>query len=82
MKRNWSIKRGRNFLAFGWGKYGPYVVGTRRIRRGFYAKTSVGLRGVLAGLKHANRYFSAQGMVNLLTGKPSFSAKRNKRRRR
>ncbi len=82
MKKNWSVKRGKNFLAFGWGKYGPYAVGTRWIRKGFYAKTSVGLKGALAGLKHTNRHFSVQGMVNLLTGKPSVSAKRNRRRRR
>ena len=82
MKRNWSRRRGKNFFAFGWGRYGPYAVGTRRIRKGVYAKASIGLKGALAGLKHTNRRFSVQGMVNLLNGRPSVSAKQNRRRRR
>ena len=82
MKRNWSRKRGKDFSAYGWGRYGPYAVRTRRIRKGIYAKTSIGLKGILAGLKYTNRHISVQGMVNLLNGKPSVSAKRNRRRSR
>ncbi|MBY8997275.1 MAG: hypothetical protein KGD60_06045 [Candidatus Thorarchaeota archaeon] len=81
MKKNWSRKRGKNFLAYGWGRYGPYAVATRRVRRGVYAKTSIGLKGILAGLKHSNKYFSVQGMVNVLSGKTSVSAKRRRKRR-
>jgi hypothetical protein len=82
MKKNWSIKRGKNFFAAGWGKYGPYAVATRRVRKGVYAKASIGLKGVLAVLKHSNKYLSVQGMINLLNWKPSVSGKRKRRKRK
>jgi len=81
MKKNWAIKRGKNFLAIGWGKYGPYAVGTRHIKGKLYAKTSIGIKGILAGLKHSGSRFSIQGMINVITGSPSVSVKRRRRRR-
>lgn len=82
MKRTKVYKRGRNFLAIGWGKYGPFATYTRRIRRRTYAKTSVGLKGILTGLKYSGKRVSAQGMVNLTSGKPSISISRKSRRRK
>jgi len=82
MRRTRTIKRGKHFFAAGWGKYGPFAVYTRRLRKRTYAKTSVGLKGVLAGLKYSGRRVSAQGMVNLISGKPSVSISRKSRRRR
>jgi hypothetical protein len=72
----------KNFLAVGWGKFGPYATYTRRTRGRLYFKASIGLRGILAGLKHSGKRFSFQGMINIISGKLSISMKRKGRRRR
>ena len=82
MKRSKAIKRGKNFLAFGWGKHGPYATYTRRISGRTYAKTSIGTKGVMAGLKYSGKRISAQAMRNLSTGTNSFSLKRKRWRRK
>ena len=80
MKRSKSIKRGKNFLAFGLGKYGPYMTYTRRIAGRTYAKASIGTKGALVGIKYSGKSISTQGMHNLSTGSNSFSLKRKSRR--
>ena len=79
MKKNWAFPRGKNFFAFGWGKRGPYAVATRRIGHRTYAKASVGTLGPRVGGKYSGRRVSAEGRINLSTGKPSFSFKRKRR---
>ena len=81
MKKSKVFKRGKNFLAVGWGKYGPYATYTRRLSGRTYVKTSVGTKGLLTGLKYSGKRMSAQAMHNLSTGGNSFSLKRKPRRK-
>lgn len=47
-RRSIAYKRGRLFAAMGWGKYGPYAVGTYRRGR-TVAKATVGTKGATMG---------------------------------
>ena len=78
MRRNFARARGKNFYAGGWGKYGPYVTVTRRVSGRTYAKASIGVLGPRVGVKHSGTGSSVQAMVNLSTGRPSFSYKRKR----
>ena len=82
MRRSRAYKKGKNFVAAGWGRYGPYAVATRRIRGCVYAKASIGTKGPHVGVKYSGRRISVQGMINLITRKPSFSMKRKPSRRK
>ncbi len=79
MRKNRTIKRGKNFAAFGWGKRGPYLTVTRRVRHRTYAKASFGSMGPQVGMKYSGRKGSVQGLINPATGKPSFTLKRKRR---
>ena len=82
MKKSKVFTRGKNFLAVGWGKCGPYATYTRRLSGRTYAKTSVGVKGILAGLKYSGKRMSVQAMHNLSTGSNSLSLKRKLKRKR
>ena len=47
-RRSFAIKQGRYFAATGWGRYGPYAVGTYRRGRGV-AKMTIGTKGTTIG---------------------------------
>ena len=79
MRKSFAIKRGKNFLAGGWGRHGPYITGTRRVGRRTFAKASIGSLGPRAGIKYSGKRASVQAMVNLSTGKPSLSFRRKRR---
>ncbi|MHA1245774.1 MAG: hypothetical protein ACTSPE_00325 [Candidatus Thorarchaeota archaeon] len=81
-RRSWYKRKGKYFVAGGWGKFGPYLTVTKRIGRRTYAKASIGALGPLVGVKHTRPRVSAQAMMNLSTGKPSFSFKARRRRKK
>ena len=67
---------------FGCGieKYGPYAVGIKRIGRNTSIKTTAGTRGVTVGVKHkVNKKLSVEGHYNLVSNKPSVSARYKKK---
>jgi len=51
MRKSIAFKRGRYFAAAGWGRCGPYAVGTVRYRRAV-AKASVGTKGSTVGVRY------------------------------
>jgi hypothetical protein len=81
MRKTFKISRGRVFFAGGWGRYGPYAVGTHRIGRKTTVKATAGTKGVTVGAKYRyNRRPSFEGQYNITTLRPSFSIKYRKRK--
>ncbi|MGA2663612.1 MAG: hypothetical protein ABSF83_01535 [Nitrososphaerales archaeon] len=48
MRKSLALKKGRLFAAAGWGRYGPYAVGTYRYKRAV-AKLTAGTKGSTVG---------------------------------
>ena len=73
--------QGRAFASGGWGRYGPYALGTYRVGGRTTVKATAGTRGVTVGAKYRyNRRLSLEGQYNITTQKPSFSIRYRKRK--
>ena len=80
--RSFRKKMGKNFVAVGWGRHGPYAVAARRIATGTYGKVSVGTRGSTIGIKHKVGRRAYEIGYNLTTKAPYLRRQPMRRRRR
>ncbi len=79
--KSYRKKMGKNFVAAGWGRHGPYAVATRRITNRTYGKVSAGTRGTTIGVKHKIGRRAYEIGYNLTTKTPYLRKLPTKRRR-
>jgi hypothetical protein len=73
----------RGFLSAGWGKYGPYFVGTFKPQRKIIFKATAGTKGLTLGARYIHsKKMSIEGHYNIITHRPSFGIKFRKGRTR
>lgn len=69
------------FCATGWGRYGPYIVGTFKPKRKTIFKVTAGTKGLILGVKYRHsKKVGMEGHYNIITHKPSFGIKFKKRK--
>ncbi|HVB11914.1 MAG TPA: hypothetical protein VNE86_02180 [Nitrososphaerales archaeon] len=79
VRKSFAIKHGRYFAAAGWGRYGPYAVGTYRRGRGV-AKVTVGTRGgTIGGRIRVYRKVRVGATLNLTHHRHSLSLRTRRR---
>ena len=78
-RKSVAYKRGRLFAAAGWGKYGPYAVGTYRRGRAV-AKATVGTRGGTVGARYrVYRQVKVGGEYNITRRRKAFEIRAKKK---
>ncbi len=73
--------RGKNFLAYGIGRYGPYAVATRRVAPKTVLKTTTGLRGTTLGIKSSYGRHKVEVGYNITARHPYVKYSRTTRKR-
>ena len=82
VRKSIAFKRGRYFAAAGWGKYGPYAVGTVRYRRAV-AKVTAGTKGgTVGGNVRIYRKVRAGGDYNVTHHRRAFEVRVGRKRYR
>lgn|GEM_PF-6431983 len=83
MRKSVSRKMGKAFAAGGWGRHGPYAVGTYRVAPGWYVKATAGTKGTTLGIKRSKGGRSFEYGKNFTTKQPyaKVSLKRQGRKR-
>lgn len=73
-----TVKKGKKFLAYGSGNFGPFAVATYRIAPKQYLKASIGAKGLRVGVMQRGKKCNYEAYLNTLTGNPGFRIKRRK----
>jgi hypothetical protein len=81
MRKTITKKSRKNMFSGGLGRFGPYLLGSRKITKKVNVKASVGTRGKIIGAKYVGKSASIALEHNLTTGKTSLIPKLRKKKR-